>query len=281
MDPIVEANIERWRGFADAYDRHRPTPPDMLLEWITRYAYPDEAHRERPVVVDVGAGTGLSTFVWKPRARLVIGVEPSDDMIRVARSRSSADDSNVRFLRALATATGLPDRIADIVTCSQSLHWLEPRGTFTEVSRLLRPGGVFAAYDYDWPPGTGSARADGAYESFMERATQIETTMHIPLRAHLYRKNEHLERMRQSGQFAFVRELLVHQEIEGDADRFIQLTLTQGAPATLRKLGVTDEALGVPAFRSAVAAALGTRPAPWLLCYRVRIGILAETAHRG
>lgn len=274
MDPIVEANIERWRGFADAYDRRRPAPPDTLLDWIMRYRHTGETHRELPVVVDLGAGTGLSTFVWERRAGLVIGVEPSDDMIRVASTRSRDDDSIVRFVRALATATGLPDRCADIVTCSQSLHWLEPRATFTEVTRLLRSGGVFAAYDYDWPPATGSAHADGAYESFMARATQLERTMHIPSRAHLYRKDEHLERMRQSGQFTFVRELLVHHEIEGDADRFAQLTLTQGAPATLRKLGVTDAALGVPAFRAAVNAALGARAAPWLLCYRVRIGIV-------
>ena len=40
---------------------------------------------------------------------------------------------------------------ADIVTCSQSFHWMEPEPTLAEIARILRPGGVFAAYDYDWP----------------------------------------------------------------------------------------------------------------------------------
>ena len=34
----------------------------------------------------------------------------------------------------------------------QALHWMEPAPTFGEVARLLRPGGVFAALDCDWPP---------------------------------------------------------------------------------------------------------------------------------
>ncbi len=41
---------------------------------------------------------------------------------------------------------------AGIVTCAQSFHWMEPESTFIEVARILRPGGVFAAYDYDRPP---------------------------------------------------------------------------------------------------------------------------------
>jgi SAM-dependent methyltransferase len=277
MEPRVEANIERWRGFAAAYDRHRPAPPAALLEWLLSYAYPDGLSI-RPLVVDLGAGTGLSTFPWMDYAGQVVGVEPSDDMIRVARAGViAAGVRNIHFVRAFASDTGLPDRCADIVTCSQCLHWLDPDPTFAEVARLLRPGGVLAAYDYDWPPASGSMRADAAYATFMENATHLERTMHIPLRAHLYAKKEHLSRMRTSGRFAFCREFVMHSEIRGDAERFIELTLTQGAPATLRKLGVTDEALGVTSFRREVRAALGATTSTWLLGYRVRMAITGAT----
>ena len=41
------------------------------------------------------------------------------------------------------------------MTCAQSLHHVEPEGTLAEIGRILRVGGVFAAYDYDWPVGPG------------------------------------------------------------------------------------------------------------------------------
>ena len=40
-------------------------------------------------------------------------------------------------------ATGLADACADIVTCAQSLHWMQPDVTFKEVDRILRPGGRY------------------------------------------------------------------------------------------------------------------------------------------
>jgi SAM-dependent methyltransferase len=277
MELRVEANIERWRGFAEAYDRHRPAPPSVLLDWISRYTLPPES-RQR-VVIDLGCGTGLSTFPWANRAALVIGVEPSDDMLRVAAQRRGLYGyANVVLVGALSTATGLPNGCADIVTCSQSLHWLEPEPTFAEIARILRPGGVFAAYDYDWPPSTGVARVDAAYDRFMAHASSLERSEHIPLPAHLYPKHEHLERMRASKRFAFVREIVMHSEAQGDAERFIGLTLTQGAPATLRKLGVTDDALGVPAFVADVRNSLGSGATTWLIGYRVRLGVSAGAA---
>ena len=103
---------------------------------------------ERPrLVVDLGSGTGLSTKAWAERADEVVGVEASPEM-RVQAEQATAAD-NVRFVQAYAQATGLPAGGADIVTCSQAFHWMEPEPTLAEAARLLRPGGVFAASDYD------------------------------------------------------------------------------------------------------------------------------------
>src|SRR5258705_11021165 len=71
-------------------------------------------------------------------------------MRRQAEARATT--GNVRYQEGFSTATGLPDGCADIVTCSQSLHWMEPESTFAEIARILRPSGVFPAYDCDWPP---------------------------------------------------------------------------------------------------------------------------------
>src|SRR5204862_107174 len=66
----------------------------------------------------------------------------------------------------------LPDGCADVVTCSQSLHWMDPEPTFAEVARILRSGGVFAAYDCDWPP-TVHWEAEVAYQETIRRAEAI------------------------------------------------------------------------------------------------------------
>src|ERR1700685_3598340 len=52
----------------------------------------------------------------------------------------------------MGTGTGLPAKWADIVTASQAMHWFDPELALPEIARLLRPGGVLAAYDCDWPP---------------------------------------------------------------------------------------------------------------------------------
>ncbi|HZW04011.1 MAG TPA: class I SAM-dependent methyltransferase, partial [Anaerolineaceae bacterium] len=155
MDP----NHEVFNRAADFYDAYRPSPPAALPGLLTRLARVDVPTR----VVDLGAGTGLSTFLWAGQAQAVTGVEPNSDMLAVARQKTGATPS-ITFQPGSGSATGLPDGCADIVTCAQAFHWMEPEGTLAEIARILRPGGVFAAYDYLWPP-TFDGQAEAAYET--------------------------------------------------------------------------------------------------------------------
>ena len=153
----LDANANRFAGFADLYDSVRPTPPTALSDVLTRYAGGRPA-----LVVDLGCGTGLSTRWAAGWAARVIGVEPSADMR--ARAAAVTDDPNVRYVDGWSSDTHLPAGSADVVLAVQALHWMEPNGTFAEVARLLRPGGVFAALDCDWPPSkTRTARVPAAF----------------------------------------------------------------------------------------------------------------------
>lgn len=127
---------------------------------------------QRPVrVVDIASGTGLSTRLWKGRDATVVGIEPSPDMRAIAEKLKADDDtqSNISFWEGMSTRTGLPDACADIVTISQALHWMEPAPTFQEIARILRPRGVFAAIDCEFPP-TIYPEIDQAYHDSMHRA---------------------------------------------------------------------------------------------------------------
>src|SRR5436305_6724630 len=183
-DLDLSANVERFTGYADCYDAYRPAPPSILAEILTQLAQVERPH----LVVDLGSGTGLSTTYWAERAEAVVGVEPSADMRCQAEARTTA--GNVRYQEGFSTATGLPDACADIVTCSQSLHWMEPESTFAEIARILRPGGVFAAYDCDWPP-TINWAIEQAHQTFLTQLRAAEQTHGFSRDVRSWNKQQH------------------------------------------------------------------------------------------
>jgi SAM-dependent methyltransferase len=249
-------------SFTESYDRHRPRPPEALLGLLCRLAGVDRPQ----LVVDLGSGTGLSTRAWADRAERVVGVEPHADMRAVAEAQGGAE-----YVDGDSGAAGLPDACADLVTCSQSLHWMEPEPTFAEAARILRPGGVFAAYDCDAVP-VIHPEVDAAVAAVHDRAQALrrETGRWGPWtdRPGL-RKSEHLGRMRASGRFRFAREFVLHSVEEGDADRVVGLVRSFGGVATFE-----HEDIGLDELRATAERALGDRTVPFWFGYRVRVGIV-------
>lgn len=249
-------------GFAEGYDRHRPRPPEVLLDTLCRYA-----RIERPaLVVDLGCGTGLSTRAWSGRAERVVGVEPNPAMLAAA-----ADAPGVEFRQAFAQDTGLEDGSADIVSCSQALHWMDPAPTFAEAARILRPGGVLAAYDYDWPP-VIDPEVDEAFDAYQQRRGEMRRRRGIQRGADRWPKSGHLERMRESGLFRFCREILLHSIEDGNADRVVGFAYSLGLPAAIDDPELERE-LRVAELEAVARRVLGDRTVPFLFGYRVRVGV--------
>jgi ubiquinone/menaquinone biosynthesis C-methylase UbiE len=250
-------------GFAEGYDRHRPSPPGALLDLLCL-----EAQVERPrLVVDFGSGTGLSTRAWAERADEVVGIEASPEMRE--RAEQATEAGNVRFVGAYAQATGLPDAVADIVTSSQSFHWMEPTATLAEAARILRPGGVFAAYDYDWPP-VVHPEVEAAFEEMLRRVGQRRA---VGGRGGMrYSKEGHLERIRKSGNFRYAREAVLHSRERGGAERIIGMAFSLG-PLTVLLDEASEEELGVAALREVAARELADREVDLFLGYRVRLAV--------
>lgn len=269
--PHRTANVERFSGFAERYDEYRPRPPVSIADVLTRIA---QTARPR-LVVDIGCGTGLSARLWAGRADSVVGIEPSLDTRAYAERRAASDGqtTNIRFQDGTSTATGLSDGSADIVTCSQALHWMEPAATFAEVHRILRAGGVFATYDWDWPP-TVHWELEAAYHALMEKVTAMEMERGVYRRVKKWDKTEHLSRMLAGGWFRFVREVVVHHTEEGNAERFVGLVRTQGGVATLLlKEKLTEQEIGLDILRDVARRTVGNKAVPWHFSYRVRVGI--------
>ena len=250
-------------GFADRYDRFRPRPPRVLLELLCRYA-----RAARPdLVVDLGCGTGLSTRAWSGVALRVIGIEPNAAMLAAAEGAPG-----VEYRRAYAQETGLENGSADIVTCSQSFHWMEAEPTLEEAARILRAGGVFAAYDYDVVPAV-DPELDQAFQDYLSRRREARTRRGIRQGADLWSKDKHLERMRDSGRFRHSREVVLHSVEEGDAARIAGLARSLGLPVADAGDAELERELRVDELEAVAERVLEGRTVRFVFGYRVRLGV--------
>jgi ubiquinone/menaquinone biosynthesis C-methylase UbiE len=253
-------------GFADVYDADRPAPPPALLDLLQLLA-----QTERPrLVVDLGAGTGLSTRVWADRAGEVVGVEANPSMLE--RARSATDAPNVRYVEAFAAETGLPAGGADLVTCAQAFHWMEPEPVLAEAARLLRPGGVFAVYDYDVPP-VVQPEVDEAFRALFAAKRSARERLGLQAGADAWPKEGHLGRIRDSGRFRIAREVLCHGWAEADANRVVGLAESLGGPPALFDGTASEVDESFKRLVDVARSVLGDRSWPMIVCYRVRLGI--------
>jgi ubiquinone/menaquinone biosynthesis C-methylase UbiE len=256
-----------WTGKASRYDRARPTPPPALLDLLTQLiAMPHPA-----LVVDLGSGTGLSTAIWGERAERVIGIEPNVDMHNEALRNVEGHPyaAHIEYREGVAEQTGLPDECADIVTAAQSFHWMEPTSTLAEIARILRPGGLFAAYDYDAPPAI-HWELDLLAQEVTRRFVQLLQERGLAHTLKIWPKNKSLDPLRESAHFRFTREVLLHSIEHGDAARFLEMMRSN---AFSQQFQFTDEETGFDRLRNAAVQTLGSEPVPWYFSYRVRIGI--------
>jgi SAM-dependent methyltransferase len=253
-------------GFADVYDRYRPSPPSEVLEVLT-FA----AGVERPsLVVDLGCGTGLATRAWAERAEQVVGVEPNPRMIE--RAREATGQPNVQYVEAYAAETELPAGQADLVTSFQAFHWMEPQPVLAEAARLLRDGGVFAACDYDVPP-LVEPEIDEAFAALVAARREARLRLALPAGASSWPKDGHLGEIRASGLYRYARELVAHGWAEADAGRMIGLAESIGGPRKIFSEQAPEVGETFEQLRETATRVLGDSTRPLLLNYRLRIGI--------
>ena len=125
---------------ASQYRAARPTYPDALFDWIA-----DEAPG-RGLAWDAGTGSGQAARALAARFDAVRATDADPAQIEAA-----ARAPNVTYACAPAERSGLPDASADAVTAATALHWFDLPAFWAEVSRVSRPGAVFAAWSYVWP----------------------------------------------------------------------------------------------------------------------------------
>ena len=96
--------------------------------------------------LEVGSGPGYLGLDWLLRTKdtRLVGLDISPDMVAIARNHTRELGLADRAEHLLGSADAIPfeDNAFDAVFTSRSLHeWLNPCTIFTELWRVLKPGG--------------------------------------------------------------------------------------------------------------------------------------------
>jgi SAM-dependent methyltransferase len=134
-------STERFSNRVVDYVRYRPTYPTALLDWLRDVQGVTSDWR----VVDVGAGTGISSRMFLDAGHAVTAVEPNAAM-REAAVTWLGSNPRFRAVDGRADATTLEDGSVDLVSVAQAFHWFDPASTRKEFHRILRKGGLAAIY---------------------------------------------------------------------------------------------------------------------------------------
>ncbi len=163
-------------------DTQAPATPGMVIHWASYYdmvvnlfmlgrrsqlrrATVELAHiQPGATVLEVGCGTGDVALAARERAGSggsVHGIDPSPEMIAVAREKAERAGVAVEFQVGVIEALAFPDASFDVVLSSLMMHHLPgdlKRRGLAEIARVLKPGGRLLIVDFKRPT-TRMARA--------------------------------------------------------------------------------------------------------------------------
>lgn len=128
---------DHFSAHAADYARARPSYPPELFAWLAQQC---PAH---DLAWDCGTGNGQAAQALAGHFQRVHATDLSAEQVAQAEPHARID-----YRAAPAEASGLAERSCDLVTVAQALHWFCNEAFYTEVRRVLKPGGVLAAWTY-------------------------------------------------------------------------------------------------------------------------------------
>ncbi len=95
-------------------------------------------------VLDLGCGGGFMAEALAQRGAAVIGIDPAEKAIAIARRHAASQNLSIEYLVGTGEALPVADGSMDYVVCVDVLEHVADLGeVINEVRRVLRPGGMF------------------------------------------------------------------------------------------------------------------------------------------
>jgi ubiquinone/menaquinone biosynthesis C-methylase UbiE len=122
---------------AATYAQHRPRYPEALFSWLASIAPGNE------LAWDCATGNGQAAHCLAACFDRVIATDASAEQIANAEPHP-----RIEYRVATAESSGIEAGSADLITVATALHWFDIEAFYQEARRVLRPGGVVAAWVY-------------------------------------------------------------------------------------------------------------------------------------
>jgi 2-polyprenyl-6-hydroxyphenyl methylase/3-demethylubiquinone-9 3-methyltransferase len=152
-----EVNNEIYRMLGDLWYTSFDSPVALLraearlnAPWIAERALAELGDDTQLRVLDVGCGAGFvaNDLARRDRRFDILGVDVAGDALDVARRHDVT--GRVRWLEADARSLPLADESFDVVYAMDFLEHVDPVEAYVaEVSRVLRPGGLFFFHTFN------------------------------------------------------------------------------------------------------------------------------------
>jgi SAM-dependent methyltransferase len=192
-------------------------------------------------VADLGCGVGMVTALLAelvgPEGHIV-GIDASAAQLAQARERLLPGGTNVRFVEASVTDTGLPTASFDLVYCRFLLiHLPEPERALREMGALLKPGGILVCEESDLA--LAGSEPPSALDAFADLWVRLG-----PARGVEYTLGRRLFQMVQAAGFPEP-EITFNQPVlaRGENKRFLELSVAEAGPAFVQAGLITPEEL--------------------------------------
>jgi ubiquinone/menaquinone biosynthesis C-methylase UbiE len=128
---------DHFSPLAQAYARFRPRYPSELFEYLATLV----TRRDR--AWDCATGSGQAAVALAEFFGQVVASDASARQIASAQKHP-----RVTYFVATGEQAPLADRSVDLVAIAQALHWLDRPRFYREARRVVRPGGIVAAWGY-------------------------------------------------------------------------------------------------------------------------------------
>jgi ubiquinone/menaquinone biosynthesis C-methylase UbiE len=175
--PETQGNVIHWAGPYDALTNQILKPSQKSIGLLAQIKAGDQ-------VLDVGCGSGRLTMAaqgWAGADGQAVGLDPSPEMILVARKNAERAGLKARFELGVVESLPFPDASFDVVLNRLMLHHLpgdlKQRG-LAEMRRVLKPGGICLIVDFE-PPKSGLLRM--IVENHMTPMANVDVRDYVPL----------------------------------------------------------------------------------------------------
>ena len=130
--------------------RFRPTYPREIYDKIRQFT--DKHGIQLDFVVDIGCGSGHSTFPLSSFCQQVLGIDTSQAQIDLAlQLKHEKCISNVEFKIANVHQIPVDDESVSMVTCGVAWHWFDTVTVHQELHRILKTTSCLAVFGYTIP----------------------------------------------------------------------------------------------------------------------------------